>query len=69
VHACDALGNSALHLAAFNGHLEVMRLLIQGGADPNMTNGEQDTALYMAVLSNDIECVKCIANCDVELNW
>lgn len=46
-----------------------MRLLIDGGADPNMTNGEQDTALYMAVLSNDIECVKCIANCNVELNW
>uniref|UniRef100_A0A7S0TU17 Ankyrin repeat protein n=2 Tax=Hemiselmis andersenii TaxID=464988 RepID=A0A7S0TU17_HEMAN len=68
VHACDALGNTGLHLAAFNGHLEVMTLLIQGGADPNVVNGEKDTALYMAVLSNDIECVKCIAECDVEFN-
>mmetsp|Transcript_40144 Transcript_40144/g.78701 ORF Transcript_40144/g.78701 Transcript_40144/m.78701 type:complete len:350 (+) Transcript_40144:139-1188(+) len=68
IHSCDALGNTALHLAAFNGHLEVMRELIKGGADPNMTNGEKDTALYMAVLSNDIECVQTIAECDIEFN-
>ena len=36
-------------------------MLLAAGADPNIQNGEQDTPLYMAVLSNNIECVKVIA--------
>ena len=31
-------------------------MLLAAGADPNIQNGEQDTPLYMAVLSNNIEC-------------
>mmetsp|Transcript_47049 Transcript_47049/g.112098 ORF Transcript_47049/g.112098 Transcript_47049/m.112098 type:complete len:348 (+) Transcript_47049:118-1161(+) len=66
--ASDALGNSPLHLAAFNGHVKVVKMLLAAGADPNVQNGEQDTPIYMAVLSNNMECVKVIAEKDVQFN-
>lgn len=84
LHATDALGNSPLHLAAFNGHAKVIRwedeticpfdtffpnisallqcsVLLDAGADPSHQNGELDTPLYMAVLSNNLQCVKLIS--------
>jgi len=61
LHATDALGNSPLHLAAFNGHTKVISVLLEGGADPSHQNGEMDTPLYMAVLSNSLQCVKLIS--------
>ena len=61
LHATDALGNSPLHLAAFNGHVKVISLLLEAGADATHQNGELDTPLYMAVLSNNLPCVSIIA--------
>lgn len=69
LHACDALGNTPLHLASFNGHLGVVRLLLKYGADPNRQNGELDTPIYMAVLANSIECVVALAEKRVHFNW
>jgi hypothetical protein len=48
---------------------KLTRILQEGGADPNRTNGEKDTALYMAVLSNDLNCVKLISKHDIQFNW
>eukprot|EP00802_Teleaulax_amphioxeia_P015391 Tamp_15481.p1 GENE.Tamp_15481~~Tamp_15481.p1 ORF type:complete len:366 (-),score=80.13 Tamp_15481:442-1488(-) len=61
LNATDALGNSPLHLAAFNGHLKVISVLLEASADPCYQNGELDTPLYMAVLSNSLPCVKLIS--------
>lgn len=70
LHATDALGNSPLHLAAFNGHAKVISVLLEAGADPSHQNGELDTPLYMAVLSNSLQCVKLISEklSDVQFN-
>jgi ankyrin repeat protein len=43
-----ALGNTALHWASAAGHLEVVRFLIQTGADLHMTNDMLDTPLHSA---------------------
>jgi hypothetical protein len=40
VHAKDASGATALHHAAFHGCREVVRLLIERGADPNARDTE-----------------------------
>jgi ankyrin repeat protein len=47
-------GCTALHLAARFGQMEVARLLLGRGADPNAItlNGERVTPLYTAVLAN-----------------
>jgi ankyrin repeat protein len=34
----NANGNSGLHWAAFNGHLEIVKLLLENGASPDLAN-------------------------------
>jgi hypothetical protein len=40
-------GDTALHLAAFAGKLEIVRALVEGGADMNVTDGAGKTALQV----------------------
>lgn len=47
----DQLGPDAtvsIVIAAQNGHVEVVRALLEGGADPNIANDFGDTALHKA---------------------
>jgi ankyrin repeat protein len=40
LNACDKSGNTALHFAASEGHLEAARMLLERGADVNSQNDE-----------------------------
>jgi len=40
-------GDSALHLAAWDGKLEIVRALVEGGADLNLGDGNGKTALQV----------------------
>lgn len=58
VNAKDPGGNTPLHWAAFRGHEEICRLLLQLGAEvdsPNTT--ERQTALHWAATSGALACV------------
>jgi len=44
-------------LAAKNGHLEIVRLLIKNGADVNIVNKEKETALHLAAKNGHLEIV------------
>jgi len=48
-------GNSALHIAVFNNHLEIVKLLLLNHADINIKNGEGNTVLMMASSSANRE--------------
>ena len=50
-------GNTALHIAAQNGHLDLCKLLVSKGADVNAQNAGGNTPLHM-VTSYDIDDVK-----------
>ena len=39
---------TALHLAAYEGQVEVVKFLLQNNADTAMTDNEGDTALHFA---------------------
>ena len=42
-------GNKPIHIASQNGHMEVVKFLIETGADINLKNGKGNTAIHMAV--------------------
>eukprot|EP00057_Strongylocentrotus_purpuratus_P003817 XP_003727426.1 PREDICTED: ankyrin repeat domain-containing protein 7-like [Strongylocentrotus purpuratus] len=46
----DVKENTPLHLAAYQGHLQIVELLIKNGAKLNVRDDEGDTALANAVL-------------------
>ncbi|KAL4203682.1 hypothetical protein AMTRI_Chr01g105130 [Amborella trichopoda] len=53
----DSQGRTALHMAAANGHLEVVDYLIRNGADPNASNMENNTPLHYACLNGHTQVV------------
>lgn len=60
VNAQDNAGNSALHEAALNGHLDIVKLLIEYGADVNIKSSEScsDTPLIDASANGHLNVVK-----------
>ena len=51
-------GNYPIHIAAQNGHLEVLKMLIAKKAIVNAKNGKGNTAIHMAVGYDYYECAK-----------
>ncbi|KAI9520442.1 hypothetical protein NQZ68_017142 [Dissostichus eleginoides] len=60
VNLCDEIGNVPLHLAAMEGNLEVIRLLIGRTALPWALNAEGYTAGGLAHKQNHMEAAKYI---------
>ena len=56
----DRRGLSALHHAANCGHVDVVKLLIEWGADIRATNRHGHEPLSIAVEANQIEAVVCL---------
>jgi ankyrin repeat protein len=49
-------GNQPIHIATQNGHLNLVRLLLERRADPNAKNGKDNTPLHMAIGYDYYEC-------------
>lgn len=53
-------GNTALHWAALNGHLESVKVLLDEGSDPTITNQRGHDAVYEAELNDKKEVVEWV---------
>lgn len=51
---------SPIHLAARNGHLEVLRLLLVKGANPDLMTKDGNTALHLAVSERRRDCARLL---------
>ena len=49
INAVDEDRMTPLHYASFNGHFETVKILIKKGADPNFKDGDDMTALHLAL--------------------
>jgi len=56
----NAAGNTALHWAALNGHLEAVKVLLDEGSDPTITNHKGHDAVYEAELNDKREVVEWV---------
>mmetsp|Transcript_26164 Transcript_26164/g.26400 ORF Transcript_26164/g.26400 Transcript_26164/m.26400 type:complete len:233 (+) Transcript_26164:197-895(+) len=52
-------GNTPIHIASQNGHLNLVEMLIEKGADVNLKNKKGNTALHMALSYDYYDC--CLA--------
>jgi ankyrin repeat protein len=60
LNAQNKSGNTALHWAALNGHLESVKHLLEYGADPTITNQRGHDAVYEAELNDKKEVVEWV---------
>lgn len=61
-------GNHPLHWPSFNGRCDVVKLLLDYGADPNSINREQETPLHSACYGNRIEIAKLLIEYGANVN-
>jgi uncharacterized protein len=60
LNAQNKAGNTALHWAALNGHLEAVKVLLEEGADPTITNQRGHDAVYEAELNDKKDVVEWV---------
>ena len=54
VNARDGHGRTPLHVAAFAGRTDVMRALVEAGADPNALEADRYDIVTIATVANDL---------------
>lgn len=60
INICNMEGNTALHWAALNSHVAIVRLLLENGADINIKNKAERTAFDEAVAAEKFEITSAI---------
>lgn len=58
-------GNTALHMCAGNGHLNILEMLLPyiSGEDINIVNANGNTAIHWAALNGHLEIAKLLVKC------
>lgn len=65
--ANDEDGFTPTLLAAYNGHLDALRILVGRGGDPEKTSLNGSSALHLAAARNHLNCVSFLVNFGVNM--
>lgn len=60
INSLDTSGDTPLHNAVYNQHIEVVELLLEKGADPNILNSNGLSPLHIAMVHLNVELVKLL---------
>ena len=64
----DDSRSTALHMAAFDGKLQIMEALIKAGADVNIRNSKGETPLHKATLTRKTDAVQLLIHLGAKIN-
>ena len=64
-HYADA---TALHLATYEGYLEVVNILLEAGVDPNIKNSQGYTAIINAIENKHTAIIRRLLEVTEDLN-
>jgi hypothetical protein len=67
VNVKDVSGSTPLHLAAYNGRIEIARLLLQNGAELNAKNNYGSTPLHCAASQDNIDILHLLVENGADL--
>ncbi|GAA5125360.1 ankyrin repeat domain-containing protein [Luteolibacter yonseiensis] len=68
VNLADEKGNSLLMLAAYHGHLPLVRLLLESGAAPDQRNARNQTALAGVAFKGGLEIARLLVQYGADPN-
>jgi uncharacterized protein len=69
IDEADASGDSPLIMAAYKGYAEIVRLLLEAGADVSVVDpGMQATALHAAAYAGRTEAAKLLIDYHIDIN-
>jgi uncharacterized protein len=64
----DGEGNSLLMLAAYHGHAETVRMLVERGADVDLRNDRDQTPVAGAVFKGEDDVVRVLVDAGADLD-
>jgi hypothetical protein len=64
----DANGRTALHWAATNGHVEMLQVLVELGADKDAKNAKGFTPLHTAAVKGHVEAIKALVQLGAQID-
>lgn len=69
MNSTDSRGQTALHLAALHGHLDVVRFLVSEGSDPDVLDGKGWAPLHYATQEAHVEAVEFLLEHSVSAKY
>ena len=67
-NAVDSYGRNGIHMAAGNGHAQIVKLLVDAGADAAAENAEGSTPLHWACLNGHVDIVEFLLDKGAKLS-
>ncbi len=67
-NAVDSYGRNGIHMAAANGHTEIVKLLVEAGANVGAENAEGSTPLHWACLNDHVAVVEYLLDKGAKLS-
>lgn len=65
--ADDISGNTPLHMAAGNGHIRMLKLLLDAGAPRDKRNSSGSAPLHYSAVGKAVECAEALVNAGADL--